>query len=76
MTISASAGFPRIGEAIVTSTLCRAHNAYLAELDYGKEVMEKYRRGGDRVSESGTGYFGRVPLAFNGFRDAMRTSDA
>jgi hypothetical protein len=24
--------------------MCRAHNAYLAELDYGKERMEQYRR--------------------------------
>jgi hypothetical protein len=25
---------------------CRAHNQYLAELEYGKEVMERHRRGG------------------------------
>jgi 5-methylcytosine-specific restriction endonuclease McrA len=31
--------------------LCRVHNGYLAERDYGKEVMERYRRSGDRVSE-------------------------
>jgi hypothetical protein len=30
---------------------CRTHNAYLAEQDYGKEVMDKYRRRADRVSE-------------------------
>jgi hypothetical protein len=32
--------------------LCRSHNAYLAERDYGKKVMDKYRGNGDRVSES------------------------
>jgi hypothetical protein len=31
--------------------LCRSHNAYMAELDYGKEQMDQYRRSADRVSE-------------------------
>jgi 5-methylcytosine-specific restriction endonuclease McrA len=31
--------------------LCRAHNGYFAERDYGKEVMERYRRSGGRVFE-------------------------
>ena len=31
--------------------LCHGHNLYLAERDYGKEVMDRYRRNGDRVSE-------------------------
>ena len=31
--------------------MCRAHNGYLAERDYGKEVMERYRRSGSQVSE-------------------------
>ena len=31
--------------------LCKAHNAYMAELDYGKENMDQYRRSADRVSE-------------------------
>jgi len=31
--------------------LCRGHNRYLAERDYGKGLMDKYRRNGDRVSE-------------------------
>jgi hypothetical protein len=31
--------------------MCRQHNAYLAELEYGKEKMERYRRRPDRVSE-------------------------
>lgn len=31
--------------------LCRSHNAYMAELDYGKEKMDHYRRSADRVSE-------------------------
>jgi hypothetical protein len=33
------------------SLRCRTHNAYLAERDYGKEEMYKYRRRDDRVSE-------------------------
>lgn len=31
--------------------LCAAHNAYLAELEYGKEKIERYRRSGSRVRE-------------------------
>ena len=31
--------------------MCRTHNAYLAELDYGKEVMERYRRSGNCARE-------------------------
>ena len=30
---------------------CRTHNLYLAELDYGKEKMDRYRRSPDRVGE-------------------------
>jgi hypothetical protein len=38
-------------------TLARlAHNAYLAELDYGKDVMDRYRRRGGRVSEPAPSY--------------------
>ena len=29
----------------------RCHNGYLAEQEYGKDVMDRYRRHGDRVSE-------------------------
>jgi len=36
--------------------LCRAHNAYLAERDYGKDVMDEYRRSGSRVSEAAPVY--------------------
>ena len=36
--------------------LCRSHNAYLAERDYGKDVMDQYRRSGSRVSESAPVY--------------------
>ncbi len=36
--------------------LCRAHNLLIAERDYGKEVMEKYRRNGGRVSEAFPAY--------------------
>ena len=31
--------------------LCKTHNAYMAELDYGKEKMDQYRRSADRVGE-------------------------
>jgi hypothetical protein len=31
--------------------MCRQHNAYEAELDYGREHMDQYRRGAGRVSE-------------------------
>lgn len=31
--------------------LCRQHNLYRAELDYGKETMDPYRRSADRVGE-------------------------
>jgi hypothetical protein len=36
--------------------LCKQHNAYLAERDYGKDVMDQYRRNGNRVSESAPVY--------------------
>jgi hypothetical protein len=32
------------------SLLCRAHNHYLAEIDYGRQPMAKYRCAGDRAS--------------------------
>ena len=38
------------------SLLCRAHNGYLAERDYGKEVIERYRRSAGRVSEPSAVY--------------------
>ena len=31
--------------------LCGPHNLYMAEMDYGKEKMERYRRSADRVGE-------------------------
>jgi 5-methylcytosine-specific restriction endonuclease McrA len=31
--------------------VCRIHNAYFAERDYGEELMKRYRRSADRVSE-------------------------
>jgi hypothetical protein len=31
--------------------LCTCHNAYMADLDYGKEKMDQYRRSADRVGE-------------------------
>ena len=32
------------------SLLCRTHNRYLAEIDYGRQPMAKSRRAGDRAS--------------------------
>jgi len=37
--------------------MCRVHNAHLAEREYGKEVMERYRRSDSRVREPAPGYF-------------------
>ncbi len=31
--------------------LCGPHNFYMAEMDYGKDKMERYRRSADRVGE-------------------------
>ena len=31
--------------------MCPVHNGYLAERDYGKEVMERYRRSGSLARE-------------------------
>ena len=36
--------------------MCRAHNTYLAEHDYGREVMARHRRSGNRVSEAAAVY--------------------
>ena len=33
------------------SLMCKPHNGYLAEREYGKEVMKRYRGNGGRVSE-------------------------
>jgi hypothetical protein len=41
--------------------MCREHNAYLAELEYGKERMEQYRRRPDRVCEGSLEYAVGVP---------------
>jgi hypothetical protein len=38
---------------------CPAHNRYLAERDYGKEVMDRYLRSGSRVGEPAPAYFVR-----------------
>jgi hypothetical protein len=42
--------------------MCRPHNGYVAELDYGKAQIEKHRRRGDRVSEGVCRYAPGVPL--------------
>ena len=36
--------------------MCAAHNQYLAECDYGKEVMERYRRSNSLAREPGPVY--------------------
>ncbi len=36
--------------------LCRTHNGYLAELDYGKEFIDRFRSSPNRVSEPATVY--------------------
>jgi predicted transcriptional regulator len=36
--------------------LCRSHNDYFAEREYGKARMNRYRRKGNRVSEAGPAY--------------------
>ena len=35
---------------------CRTHNLYQAERDYGKQVMDRYRRSPSRVSEPAVVY--------------------
>ena len=48
--------------------MCHVHNVYLAELDYGRDTMDKYRRP-DRVSEPAAVYFAAAPpTEFNGVR--------
>jgi len=47
--------------------MCRSHNQLLAELEYGKEKMARYRRSGDRVSEQVAQY--SVDLSSTGVRN-------
>jgi hypothetical protein len=42
--------------------LCRSHNLYLAERDYGESLMKKYRTSGGRVSEPAPGWFAELSL--------------
>ena len=42
--------------------LCSAHNALRAERDFGKDVMEPYRRSDDRVSEPPPVYYATADL--------------
>ena len=42
--------------------MCRVHNTLLAERDYGKEVMKKYRGHGSRVSEPAPIYYPIAPF--------------
>lgn len=39
--------------------LCRAHNGYLADQEYGREKMDRHRRGESRVGEPAPAYFVR-----------------
>ena len=40
----------------VVTLHCKVHNALMAEHDYGKEKMERFRRSASRVSEAGAAY--------------------
>jgi len=57
--------------------LCKQHNAYMAELDYGKEKMDQYRRSADRVREPQPtfelclGRVGRGPVAVTSYPIAV-----
>ena len=57
------------------SLRCRTHNAYLAERDYGKEVMDRYRRRDGRVSEPAPAFFFHTPVAPVLLKDASWTCD-
>jgi hypothetical protein len=36
--------------------MCRSHDLYYAERDYGKGFLSEFRKTGDRVSEAGAVY--------------------
>jgi 5-methylcytosine-specific restriction endonuclease McrA len=55
--------------------MCREHNAYLAELEYGKEQMAKFRRHPDRVSEDSPYYVVGAPLAKFALHGPTRAPD-
>ena len=55
--------------------MCREHNAYSAELEYGRERMEKYRRP-DRVSEGWLEYPVGLPLGMLPSHGATGTGHA
>jgi hypothetical protein len=59
-----------------TCLMCRARNAYLAELDYGKGWMGRYRARAGRVCETAPEYFAGYMLAAVEVRESMRTRDA
>ncbi len=58
------------------SLMCKAHNAYLAEREYGKDVMDRFRRSGGRISESPPEYGlqWNTPSRLNLFDSAWRCS--
>ena len=45
----------------VVSLHCKVHNALMAELDYGKEKMARFRRSANRVSEGSDVYGATLP---------------
>ncbi len=48
--------------------LCGPHNLYMAEMDYGNEVMDKYRRSGNCAREAAPAYFSQSRAAPASFR--------
>jgi hypothetical protein len=50
---------PLVSEATITARirlLCHRHDIFVAERNYGKQLMEKYRHQGGRVSETSPVY--------------------
>lgn len=56
--------------------MCETHNAYVAERDYGKEVMARYRRSSSRVSEPSPVYYleSRAPIPSTILASEMSTA--
>ena len=53
---------------------CRTHNGYFAEWDYGRQVMERFRSSGNRVSEPAPMYYidNRAAQATRQFQPSSR----
>ncbi len=52
------------------SLMCKSHNTYFAEREYGKELMKRYRRNGEGVSETAPPY-GTLEPAGRDLRSAV-----